>query len=157
MTTPSPNPSLQGRGIKAPRRFSGDTLVIATHNPGKVREIAALLSPYAAHFPSAGSLGLAEPAETGHTFRANAELKALAAARNSGLPALADDSGLIVPALGGMPGLYSGALGRWGERFCAGDGARAASLNLKEDWRKAASVFHQRAITRLAGRPCGKR
>jgi len=93
--------------LTAPRRFTGDRLVIATHNAGKVREIAALLAPYAKHFPSAGSLGLPEPAETGLTFRQNAELKAKAAAKASNLPALADDSGLIIPALGGKPGLHS--------------------------------------------------
>jgi len=92
------------------RRFSGDTLVIASHNTGKVREIAALLGAFVAHFPSAGELGLAEPDETETSFIGNAELKALAAATSSGLPALADDSGLVVPALGGAPGIYSA---RW--------------------------------------------
>jgi XTP/dITP diphosphohydrolase len=92
------------------RRFTGDTLVIASHNKGKVREIAELLGAYVAHFPSAGELGLAEPEETETTFIGNAELKARAAALASGLPALADDSGLVVPALGGAPGIYSA---RW--------------------------------------------
>jgi hypothetical protein len=80
------------------RRFTGDTLVIASHNKGKVREIAELLGAYVAHFPSAAELGLPEPEETESTFIGNAELKARAAARASGLPALADDSGLVVPA-----------------------------------------------------------
>jgi XTP/dITP diphosphohydrolase len=92
------------------RRFTGDTLVIASHNKGKVREIAELLGAYVAHFPSAGELGLPEPEETEATFIGNAELKARAAAIASGLPALADDSGLVVPALGGAPGIYSA---RW--------------------------------------------
>ena len=92
------------------RHFAGDTLVIATHNKGKVPEIAALLAPYVRSFPSAGELGLAEPAETEDSFVGNAALKALAAARGSGRPALADDSGLTVPALGGLPGIYSA---RW--------------------------------------------
>jgi XTP/dITP diphosphohydrolase len=92
------------------RRFTGDTLVIASHNKGKVREIAELLGAYVAHFPSAGELGLPEPEETEATFIGNAELKARAAAMASGLPALADDSGLVVPALGGAPGIYSA---RW--------------------------------------------
>jgi XTP/dITP diphosphohydrolase len=92
------------------RRFKGDRLVIASHNPGKVREIAELLAPYSVAVDSAGGLGLAEPEETGDSFRANAELKALAAARASGLPALADDSGLAVDALGGKPGIHSA---RW--------------------------------------------
>src|SRR5271170_2953009 len=92
------------------RRFTGDTLVIASHNKGKVREIAELLGVYVAHFPSAGELNLPEPDETETTFIGNAELKARAAATVSGLPALADDSGLVVPALGGAPGIYSA---RW--------------------------------------------
>jgi XTP/dITP diphosphohydrolase len=92
------------------RRFSGDTLVIASHNKGKVREIALLLGDYVAHFPSAGELGLPEPEETETTFIGNAELKAVAAAKASALPSLADDSGLVVPALDGAPGIYSA---RW--------------------------------------------
>jgi XTP/dITP diphosphohydrolase len=92
------------------RRFTGDTLVIASHNKGKVREIAELLGAYVAHFPSAGELNLPEPEETETTFIGNAELKAVAAAKASGLPALADDSGLVVPALDGAPGIYSA---RW--------------------------------------------
>ena len=92
------------------RRFSGHKLVIASHNPGKVREINDLVRPYGVEAISAGSLGLPEPEETGTTFIANAELKARASALGSGLPALADDSGLVVPALDGAPGLYSA---RW--------------------------------------------
>lgn len=88
----------------------GDRLVLATHNPGKVNEIAALLAPYGLATVGAGGLGLPEPDETGDTFEANAELKAQAAAEGSGLAALADDSGLVVPALGGAPGIYSA---RW--------------------------------------------
>ncbi|BBK45380.1 non-canonical purine NTP pyrophosphatase [Allostella vacuolata] len=97
------------------RRFDtgtgGGRLVIASHNPGKVREIGELLQPWRVTVVSAGSLGLPEPEETGTTFVANAELKAHAAAQASGLPALADDSGLEVAALGGAPGVYSA---RWG-------------------------------------------
>jgi XTP/dITP diphosphohydrolase len=92
------------------RKFSGGRLVVASHNPGKVREIRELLAPYAAEVISAGDLGLPEPEETGTTFRANAELKARAAATAAMLPALADDSGFAVDALGGAPGLYSA---RW--------------------------------------------
>jgi XTP/dITP diphosphohydrolase len=92
------------------RQFTGDTLVIASHNKGKVREIAELLGAYVAHFPSAGELNLPEPDETETTFIGNAELKARTAATGSGMPALADDSGLVVPALGGAPGIYSA---RW--------------------------------------------
>ncbi len=92
------------------RKFSGKRLIVASHNPGKVREIGALIAPYGITPVSAGELGLAEPEETGLTFIANAELKAHAAAEASGEPALADDSGLAVDALGGDPGIYSA---RW--------------------------------------------
>jgi XTP/dITP diphosphohydrolase len=92
------------------RRFSGDRLVIASHNPGKVTEIAELMEPFAVTVVSAGALGLPEPEETGATFAENAALKARAAATAAGLPALADDSGLVVPALDGAPGIYSA---RW--------------------------------------------
>lgn len=85
-------------------------LVIASHNPGKVREIAELLAPFGVDAVAAGAVGLAEPEETGTTFAENAEIKALATASGTGLPALADDSGLVVPALGGRPGIYSA---RW--------------------------------------------
>jgi XTP/dITP diphosphohydrolase len=93
------------------RRFAGGKLVIASHNAGKVREIGGLLAPYGAEVVSAGELGLPEPEETGDSFVANARLKALAAAQGSGVPALADDSGLAVHGLGGAPGIYSA---RWG-------------------------------------------
>ena len=92
------------------RRITGGRLAIATHNPGKLVEIAELLRPYGVETAGAAALGLVEPEETGTTFEANAELKALAAARASGLPALADDSGLAVAALGSAPGIYSA---RW--------------------------------------------
>ncbi|MEA2937716.1 MAG: XTP/dITP diphosphohydrolase, partial [Alphaproteobacteria bacterium] len=91
------------------RRISG-RLVIATHNPGKLRELRDLLAPYGIAAVSAGELGLAEPEETGKSFRDNARLKAEAAATASGLPAFADDSGLAVDALGGEPGIHSA---RW--------------------------------------------
>jgi XTP/dITP diphosphohydrolase len=93
-----------------PRRFTGKKLVIASHNQGKVREIGELLAPFGVEAVSAGTLGLAEPEETGSSFEANAVIKALASARAAGLPALADDSGLVVPALGGDPGIRSA---RW--------------------------------------------
>ncbi len=96
---------------QAIRKLAPGRLVIASHNPGKVREIAALLGPYGIEPVSAGALDLPEPEETGTTFVANAELKALQAADLSGLPALADDSGLCVEALGGDPGIFSA---RWG-------------------------------------------
>lgn len=92
------------------RAFTGGRLVVASHNAGKVREIRDLLAPFGAEVISAGDLGLPEPEETGTTFAANAELKALAAAKAANLPALSDDSGLAVEALGGAPGIYSA---RW--------------------------------------------
>jgi XTP/dITP diphosphohydrolase len=93
-----------------PQPFAGHRLVIASHNPGKIEEIAALLAPFAVETIAAGALGIPEPEETGDSFEANAALKARAAAEASGLPALADDSGLVVPALDGAPGIYSA---RW--------------------------------------------
>ena len=93
------------------RRFSDSRLVVASHNPGKVKEIGELLGQFSISVVSAGDLDLPEPEETGLTFEANAELKALAAATASNLPALADDSGLSVKALDGAPGIYSA---RWG-------------------------------------------
>ena len=92
------------------RAFEGDRLVIASHNQGKIREIAALMAPFGIAVLSAAALGLPEPEETGITFEENAALKARAAAAGSSLPALADDSGLVVAALGGDPGIYSA---RW--------------------------------------------
>ncbi len=89
------------------------TLVIATHNAGKLKEITALLEPHGVKCISAGSLGLPEPAETGRTFAENALIKARAAAEASGIVALADDSGLAVNALGGRPGVYTAD---WAER-----------------------------------------
>ena len=95
------------------RRIGSGSLVIATHNAGKLKEISALLDPYGVKCISAGSLGLPEPPETGTTFVQNALLKARAAAEASGLPALADDSGLSVDALDGRPGVYTAD---WAER-----------------------------------------
>ena len=92
------------------RRLAAARLIVASHNAGKVREIAALLGPRGIEAVGAAALGLAEPEETGETFIANAALKARAATNASGEPALADDSGLVVPALDGAPGIYSA---RW--------------------------------------------
>jgi XTP/dITP diphosphohydrolase len=88
----------------------GTKLVVASHNPGKVWEIRELIAPYGFDAVSAGDLGLSEPEETEPSFEGNARLKAFAAAQGSGLPALADDSGLEVKALDGAPGIYSA---RW--------------------------------------------
>ena len=92
------------------RLARGSRLVIATHNPGKLAEMAALLAPHGIDTVSAASLGLPEPEETAADFEGNARIKALAAARRAGLPALADDSGFSVAALGGAPGVVSA---RW--------------------------------------------
>jgi XTP/dITP diphosphohydrolase len=89
------------------RRFPGGRLVVATHNRGTLAEIAALLAPFPAETVSAADLGLPEPAETEKTFIGNARIKAHAAAAASGLPALADDSGIEVDALGGAPGVHT--------------------------------------------------
>ena len=89
------------------RRFSGDKLLVATHNAGKLEEIADLLSPFSVTVFSAASLGLPEPDETETTFVGNARIKAHGGARASGLPALADDSGMSVDALGGAPGVFT--------------------------------------------------
>ncbi len=95
------------------RRLGSGSLVIATHNAGKLKEISALLEPHGVKCLSAGSLGLPEPAETGTTFVQNALIKARASAEASGLVALADDSGLSVDALDGRPGVYTAD---WAER-----------------------------------------
>jgi XTP/dITP diphosphohydrolase len=92
------------------RLNASSTLVIATHNPGKLREISELIAPLGLVTRGAAELGLPEPEETGATFAENALLKARSAATLSGLPALADDSGLCVAALNGAPGIYSA---RW--------------------------------------------
>jgi XTP/dITP diphosphohydrolase len=91
------------------RRITGQ-IVIATHNPGKLAEMRELLAPYGIEAVSAGELGLGEPDETGKTFAANARIKAVAAAQAAKLAAFADDSGLVVDALDGAPGIYSA---RW--------------------------------------------
>ena len=91
-------------------RYLDGRIVIATHNSGKLAEMRELLEPYGITADSAAALGLPEPEETGKTFRDNARIKALAAAKATGLPAFADDSGLVVDALGGEPGIYSA---RW--------------------------------------------
>jgi XTP/dITP diphosphohydrolase len=95
--------------MTAHRRITG-RLVIATHNPGKLAEMRELLAPYGIEATSAGELNLVEPEETGTTFQANARIKAVAAATTTGLPAFADDSGLVVDALNGQPGILSA---RW--------------------------------------------
>ena len=89
------------------RRFTGDHLLIATHNRGKLEEMEALLAPYGITVSSAADHGLPEPEETGTTFVENARIKAHAAAKATGLPALSDDSGIEIDALDGAPGVYT--------------------------------------------------
>jgi XTP/dITP diphosphohydrolase len=108
----------------------GDRLVIATHNPGKLREIAELIEPLGIACVSAAELGLPEPEEIGNTFVDNADLKAREAADLSGLPALADDSGLAVDALQGLPGIFSA---RWAEDD---DGNRDFNRAMERVWRE---------------------
>ncbi len=107
------------------RRFDAPRLIVASHNPGKVREIAELLAPLGIAAVSAAELGLSAPEETGETFAANAELKARAAMSAAGEPALADDSGLVVEALDGAPGIYSA-------RWAGADGDFAAAMRRVE-------------------------
>jgi XTP/dITP diphosphohydrolase len=108
----------------------GDKLVIATHNPGKLREIAALIEPLGIGCVGAEELGLPEPDEIGNSFADNADLKAREAADLSGLPALADDSGLCVDALHGRPGIFSA---RWAEDQ---DGNRDWMRAMERVWRE---------------------
>ena len=131
-------------------------LVIATHNPGKLREMRELLALYGIEAVSAGELGLAEPEETGTTFRDNARIKADAAAKASGLPAFADDSGLAVDALDGEPGIHSARWAGPDKDF----GARMQTIEamLRERGATApaqrSGAFRLGALRRLAGRAC---
>jgi len=121
-----------------PRRLPGGTLIVASHNQGKVREIRELLAPFGVQPVSAGDRGLPEPEETGTTFEANAELKALAAATATGEVALADDSGLEVDALDLDPGIYSA---RW-----AGPSKDFAAA-MQAVWSKAEATGKPRPFT----------
>lgn len=109
------------------RKFSGGTLVLATHNQGKVEEFRVMMGDRPLKLLSAAEVELPEPEETGTTFLENAKLKAVAGAKHCGLPCLADDSGLCVDALGGNPGIYSA---RWG--------------GPKKDFKKAMRLVHER-------------
>ena len=125
------------------RRFEGGKIAIASHNPGKVAEIAALLEPLGADMVSAAELGLPEPEETGDTFVANAELKARAAAEAAGIPALADDSGLQVKALGDQPGIHSA-------RWAGPDKDFAAAMQKVEDALKGQDDRRARFVCALS-------
>ncbi len=109
---------LMAKALRVPRRFTEKKLVIASHNKGKLKEMVDLMAPLGIEVVLAGDLGLPEPEETEDSYIGNAKLKALTAATASGLPALADDSGLSVDALGGAPGIYSA---RWADRGSDGD------------------------------------
>ena len=122
------------------RKLTGQRIVIATHNKGKLAEFADLLQPHGVTAVSAGELGLAEPEETETTFTGNARIKALAAMEASGLIALADDSGLCVDALGGDPGVYTA---NW-----AGP---------SRDWNLAMGLVQERLVKKGAGTPDQRR
>jgi XTP/dITP diphosphohydrolase len=121
------------------RKFGGGKLVIASHNAGKVREIGALFAPFDVEILPSADLGLSEPEETGATFLANAELKARIAASAAGTPALADDSGLVVPALDGAPGINSARWAGPGRNFVPAIARVKKELGRKKD-RQAAFV-----------------
>ncbi|HRQ60356.1 MAG TPA: non-canonical purine NTP pyrophosphatase, partial [Alphaproteobacteria bacterium] len=126
------------------------TLVLATHNPGKVKEIEALLGADKFDIQTAGALGLPEPEETGDTFIANALLKAHASAKASGHMALADDSGLSVTALGGAPGIYSA---RWaGPEKNFAQAMETVNLSLNEFEDKSAAFICVLALAWPDGR-----
>ncbi len=116
------------------RKFDGGTLLIATHNKGKLEEFRVMLGGRVEKLMSAGELDLPEPVEDGATFLDNAKIKAIAGASASGLPCLADDSGLCVDALGGNPGIYSA---RWG--------------GAEKDFNKAMGLVHERMLQAASG------
>jgi XTP/dITP diphosphohydrolase len=111
------------------RKFAGGTLVLATHNRGKLEEIEDLLQPFGVSVVSAGDLGLPEPAETENSFVGNARIKAHAASSATGLPALADDSGITIDALGGDPGVRTAD---WAETA----GGRDFGMAMRLTWDK---------------------
>ena len=133
------------------KRENGATLIVASHNPGKVREIEALLAPLGIATRGAGELGLPEPEETGTTFAENAALKARAAAAASGLPALADDSGLSVEALGGAPGIYSARWAGPAKDFSVAMARIERELNEKDDTAHAAKFVCALALALPSG------
>lgn len=130
------------------RLLPGSTLVVATHNPGKLAEIEAMVAPFGLAAVSAGALGLPEPEETGTTFEANAALKAHAAAQASGHIALADDSGLVVDALGGDPGVYSA---RWAG---ADKDFSRAMRNVEEGLQRAGATVPEKRTARFVAVLC---
>jgi len=135
------------------RRITGK-LVIATHNSGKLAEMRELLAPHGIEAISAGELDLGEPEETGESFRANAQIKAIAAAKSAQLPAFADDSGLVVDALDGAPGIYSARWAGTEQGFHGRDDAdRTSSAGTRRDKLCATRrAFRFRSMRRLARR-----
>jgi XTP/dITP diphosphohydrolase len=129
--------AIRGRSVAHHRRITGK-LVIATHNPGKLAEMRDLIAPYGIDVVSAGDLGLAEPDETGTSFRDNARIKAVAAAQASRLPAFADDSGLAVDALDGAPGIHSA-------RWAGASKDFAGAMQTIEDKLQASGITNRRA------------
>lgn len=129
------------------RKLDSKKLVIATHNAGKLQEFAELLAPFGLDLVSAAQLGLAVPAETGARFEDNARIKALAAAQAAGLPALADDSGLEVDALGGAPGVYTAD---WAEQA---DGRRDFAKAMRKVEDRLQQALADKAAAPAAGRP----
>lgn len=115
------------------RKFAGDRLLVATHNRGKLEEIAKLLESFGISVISAGDLGLPEPAETEDSFVGNARIKAHAAAQATGLPALSDDSGITIDALGGAPGVYTAD---WAET----PGGRDFVMAMMKTWAKLQAI-----------------
>jgi XTP/dITP diphosphohydrolase len=129
------------------RRIAG-RLVIATHNPGKLAEMRELLAPYQIEAISAGDMGLNEPEESGTTFRDNARIKAAAAAKASGLPAFADDSGLAVDALDGAPGVLSARWAGPDKNF------RAAMATIEEKLRERGATSPDRRTAHFVSALC---
>jgi XTP/dITP diphosphohydrolase len=126
------------------RKLDTKTIVVASHNAGKIREIAELIGPFGFSAKSAAELKFEEPDETGTTFEENAAIKALASAKASGLPALSDDSGIVIDALDGAPGVYTA---NWAERE---DGSRDFQMAME----KVEKALEERRATRPEQRRC---
>lgn len=126
------------------RKLVTKTIVVASHNAGKIREIAELIGPFGFSAKSAAELQFEEPDETGTTFEENAAIKALASARASGLPALSDDSGIVIDALDGAPGVYTA---NWAERE---DGSRDFQMAME----KVEKALEERGATKPEQRGC---
>ena len=139
MSAPGPPAARGGANVRMTHRRISGALAIATHNPGKLREMRELLAAYGIEAVPASELGLSEPEETGTTFRENARIKAQAAAKAAGMAAFADDSGLAVDALGGAPGIHSARWAGPGKDF-----AHAMARVEEELQARGATVLAQR-------------